>query len=143
MAGGTSCILSHHGVLLPAVRHRTPRLLPLQGILSYSTFLAVTKRKCNSTQSAKARKAVSPEDRLGVFSPSFFDVIADNFRYGEDPVLLVERAAAPLLGIKGYGVHMNGYVRKNDRIYLWVATRSANKPTWPSQLDHIAAGGQV
>jgi hypothetical protein len=64
-------------------------------------------------------------------------------RFGEDPLLLVERAAAPLLGIKCYGVHMNGYVRKEDSIYLWVATRSASKPTWPSQLDHIAAGGQV
>lgn len=59
-------------------------------------------------------------------------------------MLLVERAAAPLLGIKAvYGVHMNGYVRKNGSMYLWVATRSASKPTWPSQLDHIAAGGQV
>jgi hypothetical protein len=65
------------------------------------------------------------------------------FRFGEDPVLLVERAAAPLLGIRGYGVHMNGYVRKNNSIYLWTATRSASKPTWPSRLDHIAAGGQA
>lgn len=58
-------------------------------------------------------------------------------------MLLVERAAAPLLGIKGYGVHMNGYVCKDDSLYLWVATRSTSKPTWPEHLDHIAAGGQV
>jgi hypothetical protein len=63
--------------------------------------------------------------------------------FGEEPLLLVERAAAPLLGIKAYGVHMNGYVRKGNDLYLWVATRSSSKPTWPGRLDHIAAGGQV
>lgn len=63
--------------------------------------------------------------------------------FGGDPVLLVERAAAHVLGIKGYGVHVNGFVRRADGDALWVARRSASKPTWPGQLDHIAAGGQV
>ena len=26
--------------------------------------------------------------------------------------------------------------------HLWVATRSASKPTWPGRLDHLVAGGQ-
>lgn len=64
-------------------------------------------------------------------------------RFSDAPALLVERAAAPFLGVKAYGVHMNGYVRKPDGIHLWVATRSLSKPTWPGKLDHIAAGGQV
>jgi hypothetical protein len=61
----------------------------------------------------------------------------------DDPVLLLERAAAPFFGIKAYGVHMNGYVkRKSDgEILLWVARRSATK-LWPLKLDHIVAGGQ-
>lgn len=64
-------------------------------------------------------------------------------RFSDAPALLVERAAAPMLGVKAYGVHMNGFVRKADGMYLWVATRSDLKPTWPGKLDHIAAGGQV
>ena len=45
---------------------------------------------------------------------------------------------------QAYGVHINGYVRGSDgRLQLWVARRSRTKPTWPSLLDHIAAGGQV
>lgn len=63
--------------------------------------------------------------------------------FNDDPALLVERAAAPFLGVKAYGVHMNGYVRRPDGIHLWVATRSLSKPTWPGKLDHLAAGGQV
>lgn len=60
----------------------------------------------------------------------------------EEPVMLVERAAVVQLGIKAYGVHVNGFVRDEYGISLWVARRSKTKPTWPGKLDHIAAGGQ-
>ena len=63
--------------------------------------------------------------------------------FHSEPLALVERAAAVHLGIKAYGVHVNGYVRSPSGIELWVATRSKDKPTWPGRLDHIVAGGQV
>jgi Domain of unknown function (DUF4743) len=65
--------------------------------------------------------------------------------FGAPPALLVERAAAPHLGMRAYGVHVNGYVRDAARgtLKLWVARRSATKQTWPGKLDHIVAGGQV
>jgi len=63
--------------------------------------------------------------------------------FDADPVLLMERAASVYFGIKAYGVHLNGYVeRKDGGIDMWVARRSAAKPTWPGKLDHIVAGGQ-
>ena len=70
------------------------------------------------------------------------------------PLALVERAAAAHLGIRAYGVHVNGWVRTgrdggpanadpaSSGISLWVARRAADKPTWPGKLDHLAAGGQ-
>ncbi|GMH41105.1 hypothetical protein BSKO_09015 [Bryopsis sp. KO-2023] len=66
--------------------------------------------------------------------------ITQNFH--DDPLLLVERVAAVKLGVKAYGVHINGYTYKDGQLHMWVARRSKNKPTWPSLLDHIAAGGQ-
>lgn len=64
-------------------------------------------------------------------------------RFDEAPCLLVERAAAAPLGLRAYGVHVNGFVAGGDgRERLWVARRSWNKPTWPGMLDHIVAGGQ-
>ena len=63
--------------------------------------------------------------------------------FHSEPLALVERAAAVHLGIKAYGVHVNGYVRGASGIELWVARRSRSKPTWPGKLDHIVAGGQV
>lgn len=54
----------------------------------------------------------------------------------------IERAAVSLFGFKGYGVHLNGYVRDGDQIKLWVGKRSMSKPTGPGKLDQVVAGGQ-
>ncbi|XP_078432265.1 nudix hydrolase 20, chloroplastic-like [Wolffia australiana] len=61
--------------------------------------------------------------------------------FGQPAFFSLERAAAPYFGIKAYGVHMNGYVEKEDKRYLWIAKRSNNKPTYPGMLDHLVAGG--
>lgn len=58
------------------------------------------------------------------------------------PLLAMERAAVPLFGVQGYGVHLNGYVGQGAGMKIWVARRSASKPTAPGKLDHIVAGGQ-
>ena len=54
----------------------------------------------------------------------------------------VERAAVPLLGVIGYGVHLNGFVRDGGRLALWVGRRSLSKQTAPGKLDQLVAGGQ-
>ena len=57
------------------------------------------------------------------------------------PALLVERRLVPLLGGKGYGVAINGYSHdERGELFLWVATRAADKATWPAMLDTLAAG---
>lgn len=65
--------------------------------------------------------------------------------FSSPPEILVERAAYPFFGLKGYGVHVNGFISDPDTravTHLWVAKRSATKSTWPGMLDHIVAGGQ-
>lgn len=57
------------------------------------------------------------------------------------PLMSLERAAASTFGILRYGAHLNGIVRKEGHIYLWVARRSLDKPEFPGKLDHIVAGG--
>lgn len=56
--------------------------------------------------------------------------------------MLIERAAVAFLGVRGYGIHMNGLVRKQDGVHVWVAVRSKSKPFWPGMLDQMVAGGQ-
>jgi 8-oxo-dGTP pyrophosphatase MutT (NUDIX family) len=56
-------------------------------------------------------------------------------------LLNIERAAAGIFGFRTYSCHLNGYVRRGGDTKLWVARRSANKPTYPLKLDSLAAGG--
>jgi 8-oxo-dGTP pyrophosphatase MutT (NUDIX family) len=56
----------------------------------------------------------------------------------------VERAAAALLGVVTYGVHMTAFSRAGpgpDGIKVWVARRSRTKQTFPGMLDNSVAGG--
>jgi 8-oxo-dGTP pyrophosphatase MutT (NUDIX family) len=62
-------------------------------------------------------------------------------RFGEAPLLRLERSAVPVFGVHGYGVHMNGYVRDGDTVKLWVGKRAADRPIEPGRLDHLVAGG--
>ena len=72
-----------------------------------------------------------------------FPVVSDD----GDVCMNVERASASLLGIKAFGVHVNGYVNSNNsgnsesKVLLWVGTRSKDKQTFPGMLDHLSAGG--
>ncbi|PKA64215.1 Nudix hydrolase 20, chloroplastic [Apostasia shenzhenica] len=61
--------------------------------------------------------------------------------FGKPIFFSLERAAAPYFGIKAYGVHMNGYVVRDGKKFLWVGMRSNSKPTYPGMLDHLVAGG--
>jgi len=63
-------------------------------------------------------------------------------RWGERPLMAMERAAVPFFGIRAYGVHLTGFVRRADGLHVWVARRSKTKPTYPGMLDNTVAGGQ-
>ena len=46
--------------------------------------------------------------------------------FSSEPIFLIERAAYSYFGAKGYGVHVNGYVRgeEGEVVKLWVARRT-------------------
>jgi isopentenyldiphosphate isomerase len=61
--------------------------------------------------------------------------------FGAPPLMQMERAAFPCLGMRAYGVHMNGYVRDGHTLKMWIAQRARDKPTFPGMLDNMVAGG--
>lgn len=63
-------------------------------------------------------------------------------RWGEAPLMIVDRGVVPDLGLRAFGVHLNGLVAGPEGLRVWVARRSLDKPTAPGKLDHIVAGGQ-
>ncbi len=62
--------------------------------------------------------------------------------YSEPPFLQIERAGVPHFGVRAFGVHLNGFVRRPDGIHMWIGRRARNKHTYPGMLDNIVAGGQ-
>jgi isopentenyldiphosphate isomerase len=62
--------------------------------------------------------------------------------FAAPPLLAIERAAVPHFGLRAYGVHMNGYVRRKDGIHMWIGRRAKGKHTYPGMLDNTVAGGQ-
>ena len=67
-------------------------------------------------------------------------------RWGDPPLFRINRGAAPYFGVRGFGVHVNGYVGDPEGglegLRLWVGKRAMDKATAPGKLDHIIAGGQ-
>lgn len=62
--------------------------------------------------------------------------------FAEPAAFVMERAATPRFGVRGYGVHLNGYVGRGRDMRMWIARRSLNKALAPGKLDQLVAGGQ-
>ncbi|KAA6184968.1 DUF4743 domain-containing protein [Thiohalocapsa marina] len=59
----------------------------------------------------------------------------------EDARFLIDRACAPYFGVRAFGQHLNGFVRRADGLHLWIARRSASRRVYPNRLDNMVAGG--
>lgn len=63
-------------------------------------------------------------------------------RFGDKPAMKMERSATCLFGLKRYGVHINGFVRRPDgSMSVWFQRRAANKETFPNKVDNMVTGG--
>ena len=62
--------------------------------------------------------------------------------WGEEPRFVIDRVAVPPFGLRAWGIHLNGYVRKPDGLHLWIGRRAPGKATYPDLLDNTVAGGQ-
>lgn len=64
--------------------------------------------------------------------------------WGEEPLMVMDRAVVNLLGLRAFGIHVNGMVlRPQDQdLQLWIGKRAADKAVEPGKLDNMVAGGQ-
>jgi 8-oxo-dGTP pyrophosphatase MutT (NUDIX family) len=82
--------------------------------------------------------ALVREQRLPRWRDETFDVMP---RWGEAPILRLDRGAVPFFGTRAYGVHLNGYRREGSDLHLWVGRRASDKRIAPNKLDNLVAGG--
>jgi 8-oxo-dGTP pyrophosphatase MutT (NUDIX family) len=82
--------------------------------------------------------ALVAERRVPKWRNETFDVAP---RWDAPPVFRLDRGAVPFFGTRAYGVHLNGYHRRGDAVYLWIGRRSPDKQVAPDKLDNLVAGG--
>jgi len=82
--------------------------------------------------------ALVDEGRVPKWRNETFDVAP---RWGAPTVFRLDRGAVPFFGTRAYGVHLNGYLRRGETLYLWVGRRSPGKQVAPNKLDNLVAGG--
>lgn len=93
----------------------------------------------NSARLAEIARKMQRDGLLEGWRDELYPLARD---YQHPPLALLERTAMPVFGGCGYGVHVNGLVRKKDGLYLWLGERAHDKPTDPGKLDQMVAGGQ-
>ncbi|OFX13938.1 MAG: hypothetical protein A2516_12105 [Alphaproteobacteria bacterium RIFOXYD12_FULL_60_8] len=54
----------------------------------------------------------------------------------------LDRTLVSYLGLRAYGVHVNGFVATPDGPWLWLARRAPDRLVEPDKLDNMVAGGQ-
>lgn len=62
--------------------------------------------------------------------------------FEDDPLFAIDRAAVSYFGIGARGLHMNGYVRTDEGLKMWIGRRAEHRQNYPGMLDQMVAGGQ-
>jgi hypothetical protein len=78
----------------------------------------------------------------GLFLKTRDELYGVKNRWADAASLLLDRGFVPGFGVRAYGVHVNGYVRKKDGLYLWIGTRALDVRVEPGKRDNMVAGGQ-
>lgn len=94
------------------------------------------------TRTAAVDAALRELNREGCFLAWRDELIPVGTGFAVPPAFAIERGAAARFGVRGYGVHLNGYLRDGKDLRMWVARRSRQKAMAPGKLDQIVAGGQ-
>jgi 8-oxo-dGTP pyrophosphatase MutT (NUDIX family) len=59
----------------------------------------------------------------------------------EAALCALDRGVAAYFGLRTFGQHLNGYVRRDDGIHMWLGRRARDRILFPGALDNMVAGG--
>jgi len=116
---------------LPGIFHFDAR-----GVSLASSLRSVVSR---SDGLARAAARLAEQGLIPRLRRELYDVVA---KEGGPVLATLDRGAVPAFGVRSFGVHVNGIVRRADGVHLWVGRRAADKALDPGKLDHIVAGGK-
>ena len=59
----------------------------------------------------------------------------------ESALCVIDRSAAAFFGLRSFGQHLNGFVRQDDGLHMWIGRRARDRLLFPGALDNMVAGG--
>ncbi|MCB1788701.1 MAG: DUF4743 domain-containing protein [Gammaproteobacteria bacterium] len=77
----------------------------------------------------------------GVTSPYMGEPYAVTAAGRDAALCVIDRAAAAYFGVRSYGQHLNGFVRRDDGVHMWLGRRARDRLLFPGALDNMVAGG--
>jgi len=95
-----------------------------------------------AARSAALDEAVDRMVKIGLAPKRRNEAYPVAARFTDAPLARLDRGAVATLGVRAYGVHVNGYVRAPDGLALWIGLRARDKLVAPGKLDNLVAGGQ-
>ncbi len=114
------------------------------GGFAFSTDTVAIAQRYNTFE---ARSAMLAEASVALLEAGLIQSLRGEL-YGvknrwTDPALaVVDRGATSALGLRSYGVHINGWVADRQEPDLWIGTRAMTASVDPGKLDNMVAGGQ-
>ncbi len=112
------------------------------GALAFADGLAAAGPEAVAARSEALAAAAARLSGAGAIGALRRELYPAARRFGETPAFVVDRAAVPFLGLRAWGVHLNGYTRRGGALRMWVGRRARDRPTYPGRLDNMVAGGQ-
>ena len=111
--------------------------VPAHGGIAFHTSLATPPAR------SRALKEIVPAlVASGHFRKPRKELYAVKNRWSDKECFRIDRGLAVAFGIRAYGVHLNGFVRKKDGLHLWIGRRAKELMIEPGKLDNMVAGGQ-
>jgi 8-oxo-dGTP pyrophosphatase MutT (NUDIX family) len=92
-------------------------------------------------RSAAIESAARELAKLGVTPAYMGEPYAVTAGGRESALCIVDRSAAAFFGVRSFGQHLNGFVRRADGIHMWIGRRARDRLLFPGALDNMVAGG--
>ena len=92
-------------------------------------------------RSAALARVVAALSADGVVPPVMHEPYPVTPHGRESALCVVDRAAAAAFGVRSFGQHLNGFVRRDDGIHMWIGRRARDRLLFPGALDNMVAGG--
>ena len=128
------------GWLRPGFVRELARFPEVFEILPGEVCLAGVLRDA-AARSAALDRVARELSQDGVIAPYMGEPYAVTPGERESALCVLDRAAAAHFGVRSFGQHLNGFVRRPDGIHMWLGRRSRDRLLFPGALDNMVAGG--